>query len=140
VQKICPYEGQAKTCMEKLNEIQYCENTESCNDMLPLTKYKETLQASPQMFSKSSLSYPAAGPVTGYLFPYLLQHTLFNLFTTTVMLENQQILQLHDHNFDTMILQESTTISNINISQQLNSIKLSQASSYFKCFTECSTT
>jgi len=41
------------------------------------TQYKKTLQASLQVFSKSSFSYPAGVPTTGYLFPYLLQHTLF---------------------------------------------------------------
>jgi hypothetical protein len=59
--------------------MKYCENTESCNDMFPLTQYKETLQGSLQVFSKSSFSYHAGIPTTGYLFPYLLQHTLFHL-------------------------------------------------------------
>jgi len=58
--------------------MKYCENTENCNDMLPLTQCKETLQGSLQVFSKSSFSYPAGVSTTGYLFPYLLQHTLFH--------------------------------------------------------------
>jgi len=58
--------------------MEYCENTERCNDMMPCTQYKETLHASLEVFSKSSFCYPAGVPATGYLFPYLLQHILFH--------------------------------------------------------------
>jgi len=120
--------------------MKYCENTESCNDMLPLTQYKETLQASLQAFSKSSsVTLQVSQQQVTYSRICCSTHCS-TLLTANMMLENQQMLQLQDHKVDTMILQEKTSIYNINLSQQLNSIKLSQASSCFKCLTHCSTT
>lgn len=89
-----------------INLTTYCENTERRNDMKPLTKYENPLEARLQVFNISSLDYCGDVPTMGQILPNPSPHTSVHLVschgdallqpTLSYQASNEQTSQRHE--------------------------------------------